>query len=204
MRLFVLSVLVLSLISGARAYAWHVEGQVRCPNGSVYPGVKVAVLGASSQGAFEGFDYTDSDGRYLVELPNAPGSFVATLDASTLPSDATIPAPVNFVTTYTAVIVTINWGVDSSVCEDGACWLTGGGAITSPRPVTSTARRQAKSKTGSRTPNLSFGGNINPGCSPTAGDGGNWNHVDRILNLHFQAKSIKVVRCGNVPGIPAG
>jgi hypothetical protein len=49
------------------------------------------------------------------------------------------------------------------------------------------------------SPDVSYGGNINPGCSPTAGDGGNWNHIDHLYNLHLQARAIEVVECGNIP-----
>ena len=41
--------------------------------------------------------------------------------------------------------------------------MTGGGSFTTNR-----------SNRGKRDDN--WGGNVNPGCSPTAGDGGDWNH----------------------------
>jgi hypothetical protein len=70
----------------------------------------------------------------------------------------------------------------------GACWLTGGGL-------------KGHDAFGHEH---SYGGNINPGCSPTAGDGGNWNDVNHTIGLHFQGRAIQVVRCGNVEGIPPG
>jgi hypothetical protein len=45
---------------------------------------------------------------------------------------------------------------------------------------------------------------VNPGCSPTSGQGGNWNHSAHRLGLHFQGRTIEVARCGNVAGIPEG
>jgi hypothetical protein len=48
---------------------------------------------------------------------------------------------------------------------------------------------------------FNWGGNVNPGCHA---DQGNWNHIDRRLNVHFQGRDIHVVRCGNVEGIPPG
>jgi hypothetical protein len=63
--------------------------------------------------------------------------------------------------------------------------LTGGGTI----------------KSGKGQPLYSFGGNVNPGCSPTAGEGGNWNLIDFTQNLHFQATAITVLDCGNVEGV---
>ena len=71
---------------------------------------------------------------------------------------------------------------------EGRCWLTGGGL---------------KGTDGFGHLN-SFGGNINPGCSPTAGDGGNWNDVNHTAGLHFSGRAVEVVRCGNVEGIPPG
>lgn len=71
----------------------------------------------------------------------------------------------------------------------GACWLTGGGGWVDG------ANGQ---------PVHSYGGNINPGCSPTAGDGGSWNDVWHPANLHFHGQHIEVIRCGNWPGIAPG
>jgi len=71
---------------------------------------------------------------------------------------------------------------------EGHCWLTGGGEFFTDKSVRW----------------FSYGGNVNPGCSPTAGDGGNWNTVDHVNDLHFQGKHIEVIRCGNVEGIPPG
>jgi hypothetical protein len=59
-------------------------------------------------------------------------------------------------------------------------------------------------KAAQRGPRFSFGGNTFPGCSPTAGDGGQWNFVDHARKLHFQGWRVDQVVCGNVPGIPPG
>ncbi|HKQ59021.1 MAG TPA: FlgD immunoglobulin-like domain containing protein, partial [Candidatus Eisenbacteria bacterium] len=80
--------------------------------------------------------------------------------------------------------------IEVRTCEL-ACWLTAGGA-------------RIRADGGRGQPVHSWGGNVYPGCSPTAGDGGNWNHIAHALNLHFQGRFIEVVRCGNVPGIPPG
>ncbi len=48
------------------------------------------------------------------------------------------------------------------------CWLTGGGTVDKSKGV----------------PHFSFGGVVNPGCSPTAAGGGNWNVVDHFLQIH--------------------
>ena len=84
-----------------------------------------------------------------------------------------------------------------AICQGtpGACWLTAGGAKFSS--ITGT-------NVGEHGPNQNWGGNVYPGCSPTAGDGGSWNHVDHVLRLHFHGQAITVVDCGNVDGIPPG
>jgi len=69
----------------------------------------------------------------------------------------------------------------------GRCWLTGGG--------------QSYDSDGHLH---SYGGVINPGCSPTAGGGGNWNDLDHTTGAHFKGTEIQVVQCGNVAGIPLG
>jgi len=79
-------------------------------------------------------------------------------------------------------------------CEQH-CWLTGGGAKFSQTLNLYVAEH---------TRRHNFGGNVYPGCSPTSGDGGQWNHVDEDLRLHFQGFTIVVDRCGNVDGIPPG
>lgn len=71
---------------------------------------------------------------------------------------------------------------------EGRCWLTGGGQ----RTVDGLGNWH------------SYGGNINPACSETAGDGGNWNDVNHTEGTHFQGQSLRVIRCGNVAGHPEG
>lgn len=76
-----------------------------------------------------------------------------------------------------------------------ACWLTGGGVKFEPL----LGVRMATANNGNNGPVISIGGNVNPGCSPTAGDGGNWNLIDHKAKLHFQGQHIEVVECGNIP-----
>lgn len=77
----------------------------------------------------------------------------------------------------------------------GTCWLTGGG--TKFESVT-------RSYMAEHGPKVSLGGNVNPSCSPYPGDGGQWNHVDHNLMLHFQGTAITVDECFNVAEIPPG
>jgi hypothetical protein len=73
--------------------------------------------------------------------------------------------------------------------------MTGGGAKFST--ITNIGMAQ-------KGPQHSFGGNVNPSCSPFPGQGGQWNHIAHKDKLHFMGTVIQVVRCGNVPRIPEG
>ncbi len=185
-------------LSSLTANAWHVGGQVKCPNGLTFNNVTINISGTSCDGPFSVTTSTDSDGLYLISLPDCDGTYTASLDVSTLPANASLvsPASVTFSTSVASDSFVADWEIGGAACESGACWFTGGGAKTDPLigiPV------------GHKGKWISFGGNVNPGCSPTAGDGGNWNHIDRLLNLHFQGRTIQVIDCGNVtPPPPPG
>jgi hypothetical protein len=79
----------------------------------------------------------------------------------------------------------------STDCPQQVCWLTAGGA-------------RIREPGANGQPLHSWGGVVYPGCSPSAADGGNWNHIAHAQNLHFQGTHLEVVDCGNVPGIPPG
>jgi hypothetical protein len=196
-----LSVFVLVMAVGT-ANAWHVSGQVICPNGSAFFDVKITVTGTRCDGsAFSRSAFTDAAGGYLIGLPSCPGSFTISINMADLPADAVVVSPAGGSTTFSTTssdnVKVVNFVVDSAECEpQAACWFTGGGAKIDPLlgiPV------------GQKGKWINFGGNVNPGCSPTAGDGGNWNHIDRLANLHFQGRTIQVTDCGNVtPPPPPG
>lgn len=199
---FVFAAMVCAALSGVTANAWHLQGKVTCPNGAPFAGVWVRVVGVSDLGPFDITAETGDDGSYFVGLDAVPGNYTATLDPSLLPPDATIANPGPMATFSVAdekdYIVTIDWVVNSPSACGGACWFTGGGAKIDPLieiPVATKGKLH------------SFGGNVYPGCSPTAGDGGNWNHVARgDIKLHFKGTSIRVVECGNAypPAPPEG
>ena len=89
-------------------------------------------------------------------------------------------------TAATAACYGDSGSVDQDVSNQrNRCWLTGGG------------------QTGAQAEH-SFGGVINPGCSETASEGGQWNHVFHALGWHAQAFQIRVVECGNVDDHPPG
>jgi hypothetical protein len=76
--------------------------------------------------------------------------------------------------------LTMDWSLTGTFCAQGRCWFTGGGALIDPLLGIPVADIQVKNN--SKTPDSSFGGNVYPGGSATAGGGSNWNHVDRTLN----------------------
>jgi len=196
--IFSIGLVLLMCITTAKG--WHLSGQVKCPNGFTFGGVIIVVTGSSCEGPFNAFDVTGPDGLYEIRLPDCDGAFTATLDVNTLPAGASVTSPpggsASFVTTTADDSEVIDWEINSAVCEQGSCWFTGGGAKIDN--ILGVAAAQ-KGKW------ISFGGNVNPGCSPTAGDGGNWNHVDREVNIHFQGQAIRVLDCGNVtPPPPPG
>lgn len=148
---------------------------------------------------------TDASGFYQVSLIPVVQQYgydaqvSVSLDLQTLPPGSTVLGPTPFLITVGSWYAPgqHDWLTTNPSCGVKGCWLTGGGGKFSPITGTSLA------ETG-KGPGHSFGGNVNPGCSPEAGEGGQWNDVAHTLKLHFQARAIEVVRCGNVPGIPDG
>ena len=89
--------------------------------------------------------------------------------------------------------------IASATCEAeevGQCWLTAGGVKFSPLAGAKLAEY--------RGPKDNVGGNVYPGCSPDAGDGGSWTHIAHRAKLHFHGTDITVLKCGNVPEIEPG
>jgi hypothetical protein len=204
--LIALSAFTLTAFSGATALGCIIVGKVACPNDRIFPQIVVEVT--DSSGTVVASERVGQDGLYMITLADA-GTFTVKLtdlpagitevkyrinSGAFLDGDSvTIPFAPNSTTT-------LEWLVDGPAC--GSCWLTGGGAYIDPLlrlPMATQGGKKGK-------PEHSFGGNVYPGCSPTAGDGGNWNHVTRDgINLHFRGTHIEVVQCGNVtPPPPAG
>jgi len=181
---------LLGLLSTGQAWAWALGGNVYCEGaGLPLAGVTVQIVGVDVQ--FSATGTTDANGHYYIDLPDAPGSYLASLPNSTVVS----PASGAFTMTNDDYSESIDWIVSDPTCSQLGCWLTGGG--TKFDTVTGTLVAQ-------HGPQQNFGGNVNPSCSPDPGDGGQWNHVDHGKKLHFQGTAIRVVRCGNVDGIPPG
>lgn len=195
---FCLAVALCSLAWSGTALAWHFNGNVLCEQGNqLLGGVTINVV-ATSGGPYSASGTTDASGNFSISLLDRPACYTATI---VLPPGGSYVTPANgeynFCTTDVVDVVNSNFIIDAPNCvgESGACWLTGGGAKFS---------NITGSDLGEVAKVHNWGGNVNPGCSPTAGDGGSWNHIDAQRKLHFHGTHIEVVRCGNVDGIPPG
>jgi hypothetical protein len=168
-------------LSALNASAWHVSGVVSCPNGNTASGIVVVVTGVGST-------TTDGNGAFTLDLPDVSASYSICVDASTLPTGATVSGCTSFSVDDNNLFALVNFTLSGPFCSTpppppGLCWLTGGGTV-------------AKTK---GQPDFSFGGVVNPGCSPTAAGGGNWNVVDHLDSLHFKGLEISVIGCSGSP-----
>jgi hypothetical protein len=186
----------LLLLSSGAAYAWHLTGRVLCEGtGQPLPGVQVNVVSTTPELPFSGSGTTDGAGNYDIRLLDGPACYHASVDLGGGTAVNPPSGTVDFCLDAVIKNYEQDWVVNNPGCTPGACWLTGGGARFSTITGTDVG------EVGKRH---NWGGNVNPGCSPTAGDGGNWNDIDAVLKLHFHGTHVQVVRCGNVDGIPAG
>jgi hypothetical protein len=177
---------------GGVAHACHLTGYVRCD--ATGEGVAGARIDVTGPGGYHDVAVTDSTGFYSLSVSDY-GTYTETIDLSQVPGGAVVSPGTSVAVNLDSLLAQTDWVVTAASCQYAACWLTGGGAKFSA--VTGTLLAE-------KGPQISFGGNVNPGCSPTAGDGGQWNHVDHGRKLHFQGTSIQVTDCGNVSGIPPG
>lgn len=200
----VLAMLMVFLLAAAAAPAprcdFGISGYVLCEviNGPDTPLAGVAVT-VTQNGSTVGQAVTDTAGYYTVALPEVFEGDVATYALTlALPPGSTgsVPSlPFAFAVSRDAPWVSQTFVVSNPVCLEQKCWMTGGGLKFEAVTGMYLAEKGTKH---------SFGGNVNPGCSPEAGDGGSWNHVAHAAKLHFHGQQITVVRCGNVAGIPPG
>lgn len=208
MKLFRVGIVVLTfaLAGSSAALAWHVDGRVQCDgnrngtlDGQDLGLANVVVRVENIAHTFTGSATTDASGHYDIGLSDLPDNYRITLDAASLPADAVILIPAGgelvFATTAATSSAHVDWLVQSASCQPGQCWLTGGG--TQYDGFTDSYLAEKGTKT-------TFGGNVHPGCSATAGAGGNWNNIDRAKKLHFHGTTIPTVSCGNVPDYPPG
>jgi hypothetical protein len=190
---------LLLLGSALNSNAWTKLGNVYCDanmDGIIDTGdspvQSVLVVVTNTSGTFSNASWTTAEGFFIVALPEVPGTYVDFIHPATLPPGTTAVLPIfNTFTVTNETTVTNNFLIENTNCvsvppgTNGQCWLTGGGTI----------------KSGNGKPLFNFGGVVNPGCSPTAAGGGNWNIIDSTQKLHFKGLTIQVVDCGNVPGV---
>ncbi len=197
---FALAVLAASLIAAGSAHACHVGGYVICDsNGQALPGIRIDLV------ATDGTDYaryavSSESGRYDIALLCEPHCYRIT--AST-PNGEVVTFPASGSYEFCAdgsnnyVVEPRDWRLTSPDCpqveEKEGCWLTAGGAKFDGLPGANGGLKQ-----------FNWGGNVYPGCDPKPGQGGQWNTIDDVQNLHFQGWQIEVVRCGNVADHEAG
>jgi hypothetical protein len=202
---------VVLLAGSEAALACDLTGHVICSGaGLPLAGVTITVEGQGAYSSFTATAVTDAFGGYSISLPGANDiQFVATIDLSAvgggLLAYAVASGAESFTTSSTSVgfhtgsisglLENIDWIINAPQCSNLGCWLTGGGSKFDTTAGIYTANSGKK---------VNFGGNVNPGCSPTAGQGGQWSHVDHDQGLFFQGTAIQVVACGNVSGIPPG
>ena len=202
----VLCILAMAAICSTGAMAWELRGYVHCDGNKngVLDGQDISLSGVvvrvqNGGGTFSASATSGVDGFYLLGLQDVPDNYTASIDPASLPADGVVIVPPGGVLTFTTsaneTILHSDWLIQSDSCQPGNCWLTGGG--TKWDNVTNSFLAEKGTKT-------TFGGNVHPGCSSTAGSGGDWNNLDRGKKLHFHGTDIPTVVCGNVAGIPPG
>lgn len=190
-----LAVAGLLLLSTGAAYACYVSGHVIChPTGDPLADVQIDFVSTTGD-PYSDSVVTDENGYYHLRLP-CGYCYTATVvlsseQAAVEPASGQMDFCLN---SYEHTLA--DFVIDDPSCfTPEACWLTAGGvkfnSITGA-DMGETGRKH------------NWGGNVYPGCSPTAGDGGSWNHIAFDDKLHFHGTHVEVVDCGNIDGIPPG
>jgi len=189
----ILAVAALMLSAGA-ALACHVGGNVYCDaTGQPLSGIRIDLV-ATDGTVYERYAVTNELGRYDIALLCEPHCYRITANT---PNGEVVKSPASGSYEFCAaagnnyVVEPRDWRISSPECpqvqDEEGCWLTAGGV---------------KFRAAGKEHN--WGGNVYPGCDSKPGDGGQWNDIDAVNNLHFQGWSIRVVRCGNITDIPSG
>ncbi len=196
LRALIPALLALS-VSAATASAFHLNGYVLC-DGTAAPlsGVTITVTSTDPANPYTASGTSDASGYYTIPLVSFP--LCLNVTATLGPGESVVsPAGNTYLLCLDGVTLLYNldWVISSPTCSNQGCWLTAGGAKFS---------QITGSNLGDYTKVHNWGGNVYPGCSSTAGDGGDWNDIDNVNRLHFHGTTIQVITCGNVDGIPPG
>lgn len=165
-------------LSALTATACIIEGTVTCPNGTTDKRIRVYLTSGPST-------YTNPKGFY--QLVGGSGPNTVCIDTKSLNNKFTVVgSPCQDVIGNPNDIAIANFTLTGASCAtpppQGLCWLTGGGTIGADPG----------------TPNFTYGGVVNPGCSPTAAGGGNFNVLDHVTGVHFKGLTITVTGCSGV------
>lgn len=180
--------------------AWWSSGYILCDanqNGVIdnadTPVPSVLVVATNLSGTYSNANWSMPDGFFMVQLAETDDTYVEYINTNTLPPDSTFLFPIP--PTYSFSINSSNTDfagsflINNPACQNnGGCWLTGGGTVGGS----------------GKKPDHNFGGNVYPGCSSTAGDGGQWTDISRVSKLQFQGTVVQTVDCGNVVGYQPG
>jgi hypothetical protein len=196
--LFVFSCLLFLSLANTSQATWS-SGYVLCDanqNGVLdeadTPVQSVLVVVTNLSGTYSNYSWTTAEGFFIVQLAiDVDDTYVETVVPATLPPDSgflfPLPPVYQFTINSNQEFFAGSFLINNPGCQSGGCWLTGGGTIGN-----------------GKKPDHTFGGNVYPGCSPTAGDGGQWTHIAHKAKLQFQGTVVQTVRCGNVAGILPG
>jgi len=169
-------------LTGLTASACILNIRVACPNGTAAVGVEVCVE-TDLDGVLCGI--TDELGIATISVPF--GNHIVCVNEATLPAGATLSTSCKKISVINDAPPVVEFEIGGDICSvpppPGECWLTGGGTVGKVKGQ----------------PHYSFGGVVYPGCSPKAADGGNWNVIDHVSELHFQGQRIIVDACSGVP-----
>jgi len=188
------AIILLASLSGNAA---QLQGRVLCDaDGDGLAGItdsplaNVQVVVKNSNGTYSDATATTFDGSFSLILPDAPDTYVAYLDAPSLPPGTTAVIPPNGIWSFqissrlTSVAADFLVKTPGCVRQPIVCWLSASGT-----------ELNGKGKTEFR-----FDGSVTPGCPSATGSSGTWNHTAESLKLQLRGIVTNTLAFGNVGG----